>query len=184
MPADKRSRFLEMKYLPADRCFEVRIRDDVLVLVAEFPTEEEIVRLWNTVTGATLEYLRQPPSRPQANFFLIAPEESVHPKDGRKFLEVLESHTTFFSTQCTAKDLLVAQATLSRSPLYLVAYDLPGGRCEEYVTAERAAGILDPEFTNRQLLDSVLELKGSSLRHRKITPDERLMINRMIADML
>ena len=184
MPSDKKSRHFEIKYLQRSFCYEVRIRDDVLVRLAIFPPEEKIVGLWNEATGAKVDYLRQPPSRPEANFFLIAPEESTSGKDRRRFLEMLEAHCTFLSSEFTLKDLAVAQATLSQTPLYLVAYDRHGVRCEEFLPLERAVSVLNTEIGSRCLLESVLELKGSSLRHRTITLEERRMIGRKAQDML
>jgi len=153
MTSNKKSRHFEIKYLQRSICYEVRIRDDVLARLAIFPPDEKILELWNEATGARVDNLRMSPSRPEANFFLIAPEESTHGKDRRRFLEMLEAHSTFISSECTLKDLAVAQATLSQSPLYLVSYNRHGVQCEEYMPFERAIECWIQSLRIEHLLD-------------------------------
>lgn len=80
MSANKRSRYLEIRYLQRSGCYIVALRDDAPVLLAHFPEDEQIISLWNGATGASIDYLRQSPERPYGKFFLIAPEESTHPR--------------------------------------------------------------------------------------------------------
>ena len=176
MASGTQSRYLEMKYVARAVCYEVRIREDVNVQLMQFPDDEAILKLWNSITGCRLDYLRQSPSRPLGKFFLIAPEESTQKGHRKYFLRELEDLCGFVTSSFTEQNLAQAQRTLSRSPLYLVRYRRHDEPKEEFVTAERAAEILDFEFPDRVLLHDVLELQGTSLFRRTITSEERKMI--------
>lgn len=179
MSANKKSRYLEMRYLQRSGCYIVAVRDDAPVSLVQFPEDGQIISLWSGTTGASIDYLRKSPERPYGKFFLIAPEESTHPRDRLYFLRQLDAMCTFVTSTFSVKDLEVVTRHLSQSPLYLVSYEKNGVRQEEYMNADQASWALDPDHTTRILLGKVIELQGHRLVQRDITIEERKKIANM-----
>ncbi len=171
-----KAKHLEMQFSARSGYYLIQPTEGSLMKSAKFPADKQILQL---AEKAGLRYcsFHVFPRRPEAPGFMLYVGSGSTPKQRETFLVLLEAESEFTLRTFSDKDLKKGTGLLAQSPLYGIS--VSGEDEWSLMTMTDVVSMHAKHASEGQvrIWEFVLELIGSSLVARPITPAEIAQIN-------